>query len=391
MVSAMVASADERGVCAAVALGWQVAQLFHSPVYRGPATDPDRAKRVGQLPGRAEFPGASQSAWLGEQIQSQALELLRTPPQPVLDALSYVLTLLSDPGRNREATLDAVFTLHCRLLQALTVADFRLGKAYGLGRAMAETAILPADASTDKHREQQFSSMLEVGRIITIKDWLADLKTILPDHVAYAVSRSLQDWQEWAAGNTATGSSAAGSKAAENSAGDWNPARSAMRVQGRIWRELLTGEKAAQDILSMADYVATGRRAATRVVTRLWWAIALAILLVPVVIFVGSHLHAIPPLVRLAGGIAWLAAAASIWLKGAAALVGPGLAHAQGWLWQTELDGAVAVAATRLPPGVKPTAVSRHWVGWLSPDPDRTAELQHRDKLRRDAEAAPRA
>jgi hypothetical protein len=379
----MVASAGDRGVCDAVALGWQVAQLFHSPVYRGPATDPERARRPAQLPGRAEFPGAAQSAWLGEQIQSQALELLVTSPQPVLDALSYVLTLLSDPGRNREATLDAVFTLHCRLLQALTVADFRLGKAYGLGRAMAETAILPADASTDKHREQQFSSMLEVGRVITIKDWLADLKTLLPDHVAYAVSRSLQDWQEWAAENTAAGNTAAG-----DSADRWNPARSAMRVQGRLWRELLTGEKAAQDILSMADYVATGRRAATRVITRLWWAIALAILLIPVVIFVGSHLHAIPPLVRLAGGIAWLAAAASIWLKGAAALVGPGLAHAQGWLWQTELDGAVAVAATRLPPGVKPTAISRHWVGLLSPDLDRTAELQHRDKLRHDAEAA---
>jgi hypothetical protein len=372
MVSAMVASAGDRGVCDAVALGWQVAQLFHSPVYRGPATDPERAKRLGHLPGRAEFPGASQSAWLGEQIQSQALALLKTPPQAVLDALSYVSTLLTDPGRSREATLDAVFTLHCRLLQALTVADFRLGKAYGLGRAMAETAILPADASTDKHREQQFSSMLEVGRVITIKDWLADLKTLLPDHVAYAVSRSLQDWQEWAAGNSA--------------AGNWNPARSAIRVQGRIWRELLTGEKAAQDILSMADYLATGRRAATRVITRLWWAIALAILLIPVVIFVGSHLHAIPPLVRLAGGIAWLAAAASIWLKGAASLVGPGLVHAQGWLWQTELDGAVAVAATRLPPGVKPAAISRHSVGKLAPDPDRTADLRHRDKLRHDAE-----
>jgi hypothetical protein len=381
MVSAAVPHGGDRGVCDAVALGWQVAQLFHSPVYRGAATDPERARRLAQLPGRAQFPGASQSAWLGEQIQSQALALLTTPPQAVRDALSDVLTLLTDPGRNREATLDAVFTLHCRLLQALTVADFRLGKAYGLGRAMAETAILPADASTDKNREQQFTSMLEAGRVITVKDWLADLKSLLPDHVAYAVSRSLQDWQEWAAGNSAAG---------ESAAGNWNPARSAMRVQGRIWRELLTGEKAAQDILSMSDYLATGRRAATRVITRLWWAIALAIVLIPVVIFVGSHLHAIPPLVRLAGGIAWLAAAASIWLKGAAALVGPGLVHAQGWLWQTELDGAVAAAATRLPPGVKPTAISRHSVGRLSPDPDRTAELRHRDELRHDAEAAAR-
>ena len=33
--------------------------------------------------------------------------------------------------------------LHRQLLMALTAADFRLGKAYGLGRAMAQTALMP--------------------------------------------------------------------------------------------------------------------------------------------------------------------------------------------------------------------------------------------------------
>ena len=46
------------GIGCAVALGWQVTQLFHSPVHRGPASDPVRG---GHLPGRSEFPGASQS------------------------------------------------------------------------------------------------------------------------------------------------------------------------------------------------------------------------------------------------------------------------------------------------------------------------------------------
>src|ERR1019366_103338 len=104
--------------------------------------------------GGTDFRGPSQSTWLGEQIQSQAQTLLGKPAQVVREALSDVRTLLTDPGRNREATLDAIFTLHCRLLEALTVEDFRLGKAYGLGRAMAETAILPADAITDEQRAQ---------------------------------------------------------------------------------------------------------------------------------------------------------------------------------------------------------------------------------------------
>jgi hypothetical protein len=369
MVSTAVpSSSGDWRVCAAVALGWQVAQLYHSPVHRGPAADP---ARDGHLPGRSDFPGASQSTWLGEQIQSQAQALLKRPARVVLAALSDVLTSLTDPGRSRDATLQAVFTLHCRLLEALTAADFRLGKAYGLGRAIAETALLPADAVTDEQREQQFRSMLETGRLITIKDWLADLKTLLPHHTAYAVSRSLHDWQEWAAGNPA--------------AGDWKAARSAIRVQGRIWRELLTGEKAAQDILGLSDYLAAGRRAATRIISRFWWVILLATLLIAGVIFAGAYLHTLPPLVRLAGDIAWLAGAAGIWLRGAGALLGPGLTHAEGWLWQTELDGAVAAAATWLPPGAARSPVGGGSMGKLSPDPDRTAELQRRDKLQRDA------
>jgi hypothetical protein len=368
-VPTTVASEESWGVCAAIALGWQVAQLFHAPVHRGPADDPPRGDH---LPGRAEFPGASQSTWLGEQIQSQAQTLLEKPPPIVLDALSDVRALLTDPSRAREATLDAIFTLHCRLLEALTVEDFRLGKAYGLGRAIAETAMLPADATTDERRQQQFRNMLGTGRLITIQDWLADLKTLLPDHTAYAVSRSLHDWREWLARNPAPG--------------DWTPARSAIRVQGRIWRELLTGEKAARDILSLSDYFAAGRRAVAGVLMRFWWVLAAAALLIAGVIFAGSYLHNIPTPVRLIGDVAWLVGAAAVWLRGAGALLGPGLTHAEGWLWQAELDGSVAAAATKLPAGVKRSRISGRSMGELSPDPDRSAFFQRQDELRRAAE-----
>ncbi len=124
--------------------------------------------------------------------------------------MSDVLALLTDPDRRRDATLDTIFTLHCRLLEALTVADFLLGKAYGLGRAIAETTFLPANAITGEQRQQQFRCMFEAGRLITIKDWLADLKTLLPDHTAYAVSRGLHDWQQWVDGNPPAGDWSAG-------------------------------------------------------------------------------------------------------------------------------------------------------------------------------------
>jgi hypothetical protein len=296
--------------------------------------------------------------WLSEQIQVLAVALLTTPPAVVMDALADVSRSLADPGRDRDATLDVIFTLHCRLLEALTVADFRLGKAYGLGRAVAETALLPVAAVSAADRQQRFQDMLGRGRLTTIHNWLTDLKTLLPNHTAYAVSRSLQDWRDWVGGNRDEYS--------------WETARSAMRMQGRIWRELLTGEKAARDILSLSDYLAAGRRAAGRVIARYWWLILLAPLLIAGIIYAGLHLHSIPPLVRLAGEIAWLAGAIGISLKSAGTLFGPGLTSAEGWLWQAELDGSVAVAATYLPSGARPRAVSGDAVGRLAIDPVRS-------------------
>jgi hypothetical protein len=386
MVSAAVPPSGDPGVCAALAVGWQVAELFHSPVHRGPAADPARnppgAKGhvpglAVRLPGRCGFPGATQAKWLGEQIQHQVGVLLAggQQPQPLADAMSAVLRVLGDAQRTRDATLDAIFTLHCRLLEALTVVDFRLGKAYGLGRSIAETVLLPADAIHDEARGAEFRALFEDGRVITIKDWLFDLKTLLPDHTAYAVSRGLRDWQAWVAGS-------------RNDA-DWASARAPIRVQGRIWRALLTGEKAARDTLNLSHYLAAGRRVAARVVARFWWVILLAAGLIVGVFFVGSFLHTIPPSVKVVADIAWLAGALGISLKGAGTLFGAGLKDVEGWLWASELDGSVAAAATQLPPGAKRHRIGGNRVGDLTLDPDRTADTQRHDALRRAALLGP--
>lgn len=365
-----VPSSGDPGVCAAVALGWQVAELYHSPVHRGPVADPERGER---LPGRSDFPGATQARWLGEQIETHAAALLPAKPLPLTDALSATLTALASPGRDREATLDDVFTLHCRLLEALSVADLRLGKAYGLGRAIAETALVPADAS-DEDRERQFRELLDMGRLITTKDWLFDLKTLLPAHTAYAVSCSLDDWREWATG--------------QGPAADWQSARGPIRVQGHIWRELLTGEKAARDILSMSDYLTAARQVAMHVLAslrRFWWLIGLAVFVSAGVIVAVSYLNNIPPTVRLIVNLAWLAGVLGVSLRGTGALLGIALRDVEGWLWQAELDESVATAATRLPPPATHRRATGGSVGELSIHPDRSAEQRRRDAMRAEA------
>src|SRR5260221_4428254 len=62
-------------------------------------------------------------------------------------------------------------------------------------------------------------------------------------------------------------------------------------------------------------------------------------LLIAGIIFAGTYLHNIPPSLRLVGGIAWLAGALGISLKGIGVLLGTGLKEVEGWLWNIELDG----------------------------------------------------
>ncbi len=77
MPDAVLFPAGEDRVCAAVALGWQMVVLYHSPVHPGPAEDPPRAAR---LPGYSGFSPATHARWPGEQIASTTGRLVTDPP-----------------------------------------------------------------------------------------------------------------------------------------------------------------------------------------------------------------------------------------------------------------------------------------------------------------------
>ena len=86
---------------------------------------------------------------------------------------------LRQPGQLRAAVAE----LHRQLLMALTAADFRLGKAYGLGRALAQTALLP-----DATHPETFGRTFARFRLDNLLGWLADLRSAFPPHAAEAVS-----------------------------------------------------------------------------------------------------------------------------------------------------------------------------------------------------------
>ena len=73
---------------------------------------------------------------------------------PTSQALASVRQTLNATPIERDQVRLAVADLHTAALTSPTVADFRLGKAYGLGRALGETVLLPVSASDDARPTQ---------------------------------------------------------------------------------------------------------------------------------------------------------------------------------------------------------------------------------------------
>jgi hypothetical protein len=187
--SGLVDTARE-GVTFAFVLGWHVAELLHSKV---PGSVQRRQASLEKLPGIGELDPLSQARLLLAQVQVdlervwRLIDWDRQHPDP-----SPVQSLLEadarEPGHVRAATA----ALHGQLLVALTAADFRLGKAYGLGRVLAETALLP-----DAKNPQTFRRLFARYRLANLLEWLADLESVFPPHAAEAVRGSLQAWAAW--------------------------------------------------------------------------------------------------------------------------------------------------------------------------------------------------
>lgn len=378
-------------VISAFVLGWHVAELFHADV---PRSRQRRQARLDKLVGVGELDPLSQARLLLGQVDADVRRTWRlddaagqVPPD-----LSPVRSLLEAEVRQPGQLQAAVAGLHQQLLVTMTVADFRFGKAYGLGRALAETALLP-----DARDPQTFQRLFARYRLANLLGWLADLKSVFPRHAAEAVRGSLQAWAAWseapallparddqgrasdaemdgqAAGPAPTNPPAAparrrtiwGSWRARHPSEprtrpvDWgSPAdresvTRALHRQGQLWRAILSGEKDGVDLLTADDYVRAAdrllghlRRLTLDFLRRFWiTTTAVALVLVAAIVTVLA--------VRAASTTvaAVLAAAGAVGLtwKGAASGLGRVLAQAQRPLWDSELDVAVAGAVTLMP------------------------------------------
>jgi hypothetical protein len=347
--------ASRDAVVAAFVLGWHVAELFHANV---PGTVQRRSAGLDRLTGIGELDPLSRARLLLAQVRVDlvtAWQFGRSSHEP--PDTGPVQALLGADVRQPGQLRAAVAELHRQLLLALTAADFRLGKAYGLGRALAQTALLP-----DAKDPETFRRTFDRFRLDNLLGWLADLGSAFPPHAAEAVSGSLRAWAAWSdaptLGPAADDPGQALARRPRRPV-DWSAAPDresvtrALHRQGQLWRAVLSGERDGLDLLSTDDYLWAAdqllghlRRLTVRFLRRFWittTAVAATLAAALVVVVVVRAASAVVAAVLAAAG------AIGITWKGAASGLGRVLAQAQRPLWDSELDVAVANAVTWLP------------------------------------------
>jgi uncharacterized protein (DUF697 family) len=324
--------APDQQVSVAFLLGWQMAELYR----------PDQQRRTtpidsSDLPGPNELTDLERNT-LGFAQIAAGMKKLTPAVQASGSSLPNLADLKADlahAGTDATQRAAELRKFHVQLLTQLSAADSRLGKAYALGRALADTCQKPIDAA---------SARAELGhhRLETLRAWLDDLKTALPAHAGESVSSSLASWATWARQPGAQPDS------------DVRAILSHLREQGRLWRSLLSGEKAAVDMLGIDDYVT----AATAVLRRTGklardFAVRHFILTFAVVgLFAGGIAVMLADksgAASIVAGASGIVASLGLGWKGVGGSLGKAVGNLERPLWGGAIDARVTAAITLLP------------------------------------------
>lgn len=386
----------------AFVLGWHLTELYHFDRVRADpelqATASGRPRPATRRPRTTSDPGGAAENASNQTAVEVAEAVLRdslpglgnlgaSERQSIL--LRQVRQDLKQPGMwtatpdgPTEADLDAriaatasasdsdafrleIAQIHEVLLSGLTVSDFRLGKSYGLGQALAETAILPCTvasrqslpkACTSKEAGDAFKMALERqfdgGRVFTMQSWLLDLRDSFSQYGADAVANTLGGWALWTVRPTI----------GESEPVDWASEEAVERVeeslrrQGDVWRGLLSGEKDPKNIAGASYYFAAVasvvRQIAGLAVRFLGTTIGLLLFLVVAVTLVALYFASTAKNGNSTGVLASVIAllsALGITTGSVGAAVKQSWSKAEQPLWNAEVASAVANAAWHNP------------------------------------------
>ena len=331
--------APDTSYSTAFALGWETASLF-----RGASFDTGR-----RSDGDDALPGLT--GLTAEQRTELAVDLIEAKLRKLEDRLTNTgpvdakaVTRLREESKrelaDRGPLRRAVRELHLEALRTLTAAELRLGRAYGLGHALADTCLRPCD------RESFDEAFGE--RLVSVKDWLADLASSFPPHSSRAVVLSLRAWERWAADPRLDGERLVWSTHGVG-VGD------ALHRQGELWRDLLACDKDGSDMLDTNHYLSAANALVAKMASTLWR--FLRPLSAPLLIFMPIFVLGLWLLAssdaggQVVGAVLAVAGALGITGAGLRTRLGKVATQLQSRLWGAELDLAIAEAVLIGPPG----------------------------------------
>ncbi|MET8039689.1 hypothetical protein ABZU25_02360 [Micromonospora sp. NPDC005215] len=313
---------DERAcIVTALRLGWWMADAYHHgqhaelgvPAEARPPVPPAKLSNLTEMSAHRRMRMYLDGA---DVALAQIAELTRhTGPVPDTSAARALLPDLSQPDpADPVPLLLALDDLNVEVLRWAMATNHRVGLAYRLGRSVADT-VRAGDAA---QLLRQFG-----GRQIQISRWLDELASVLPPYSAAVVRRSLAAWAS-----------------AVDRAGHGDPAEPApaelsraLRGQGDLWRDVLTGGLHPRDLLDEEDYaviarnlIIRDRRLVAQAARGIFWPVLVPLLLV---------LFAVV-------GVSAAAAAGSPTTRATVALVGLGAGLAA--IWRSVSGPALAVA-----------------------------------------------
>lgn len=334
-------ASNQLAVCVAIDLGWRLAELYDSEELPGPS-DRDRTNLPPHLPGFGEMTAHERARSLTAHVDAD-LTALGTTISVELPTASRIVTALGVPTHKRDDVRSVILGLYADVRDRLAGSDPGVALAFGLGRMLADTVLLPT-ASTPDILGEQFAKW----RLGNAYGWLDDLDDALPLRSGTAVTTSMRQWEAWVAN-------------VRRDDGTVDPTKvspvviRALHRQGDMWRRLLTGEQNPEHLLNVGAYVGAAASMLANVrrlaLHYLWkWLLAVLLGLGTLGTAVWAAVSYAPAgtdrvaavLVSAAGflGISW---------TGIRATLGRALRQAESAMWEAEVVAATGKAAAILP------------------------------------------
>jgi hypothetical protein len=186
-MDAMASDGSSRrdAVRVAVDLGWRLAELYDRKNLPGPPDHPKPTPIPPHLPGFGEMTSHEQACALAAHVTAE-LPFLGTALRIDMPTMEGVQAALSVAGHGDNEVRKELLGAYIEVRDRLAGSDPVVALGFGLGRMLADTALLPTS-----DRPGVLWERFESYRLANAFDWLDDLDAILPTHSASAVRASL--------------------------------------------------------------------------------------------------------------------------------------------------------------------------------------------------------